>query len=62
MFTYFLLKKLQETNGEATLGELEKYIKDNVSQQSLLINRKSQKPKVTPSPTLGNEWKNRKLK
>jgi len=62
MFTYYLLKKLQETNGNITLGELGEYIIDVVGKQSTVINRKSQTPTVTPSVTLENGWKNRKLK
>jgi hypothetical protein len=62
MFTYFLLKKLQETKGEVTLGELGDYITANVTQQSIVVNRKSQTPVITPSATLDNSWKNRKLK
>ncbi len=57
MFTYFLLKKLQETKGDVTLQELGEYIKTNVSQQSILLNGKSQTPCVTPSAILGEEWK-----
>jgi hypothetical protein len=61
IFTYFLLKKLQETKGEATLEELEKYITTNVKQQSIVVNKKSQTPTVTPSATLEN-WQTLKLK
>jgi hypothetical protein len=62
MFTYFLLKKLQETKGDVTLGELGDYIRTNVRQQSIVINNKSQTPTVTPSATLGDKWKEMKLK
>jgi len=62
MFTYFLLKKLQETKGETTLGELSNYITDNVRQQSIVINSKNQTPTVTPSTTLANRWQEMKLK
>lgn len=58
MFTYFLLKKLQETEGNVTLQELGEYITKNVSQQSILLNGKSQTPCVTPSATMGEEWRN----
>lgn len=58
LFTYFLLEKLQETNGDVTYAELSKYIIDNVSQLSIVRNGKSQTPCVTPSPTVGQEWKN----
>ena len=62
MFTYYLLKKLQETKGEVTLQELGDYIVKNVSQQSILLNGKSQTPCVTPSSAVGGEWGEWKLK
>lgn len=62
LFTYFLLKKLQETQGECTLGELEEYVRQNVRQQSILVNRKSQTPTIQPSLKLAEDWKNIKLK
>ena len=62
LFTYFLLKKLQETNGEVTLGELDDYIAGNVRRHSIIVNKKTQTPAVTPSATLGTDWRNRKLK
>ena len=62
MFTYFLLKKLQETAGDVTLQELGEYITKNVSQQSILLNGKSQTPCVTPSATLDASWREWKLK
>ena len=62
MFTYYLLKKLQETEGNVTLQELGDYITRNVSQQSILLNGKSQTPCVTPSATLDASWREWKLK
>ena len=62
MFTYFLLKKLQETVGNVTLQELGDYITENVKQQSLLLNNKAQTPCVTPSSSLGTSWCDWKLK
>lgn len=62
MFTYFLLKKLKESKGDCTYNELAEYIKTNVNQQSIIINRKSQTPTVTASQTLATSWKNLKLK
>ncbi|MCL2167818.1 MAG: caspase family protein [Lentimicrobiaceae bacterium] len=61
LFTYFLLKKIQETNGEVTLEDLEKYIITNVRQQSVVSKKKNQTPTVTPAPGLEN-WKKLKLK
>lgn len=58
MFTYFLLKKLQESRGNITMSELGNYIITNVKQQSILLNNKSQTPCVTPSSSLGDSWKN----
>jgi hypothetical protein len=62
MFTYFLLKKLQDTKGDVTLQELGDYITKNVSQQSILLNGKSQTPCVTPSASLDASWREWKLK
>ncbi len=56
LFTYYLLKKLQETKGEIVLKDLGEYITKQVSQQSLLLNSKKQTPCVIPSNTLGFEW------
>lgn len=62
MFTYFLLKKLKISKGEATLGELMDYINTNVRQKSIVLNGKSQTPTVIPSLTLDEGWKNEKLR
>lgn len=63
MFTYFLLKKLKESNGEATYGELADYITKNVTRNSLRINNKSQTPTATASPAVTeDEWKKWKLR
>ena len=62
LFTYYLLKKLQETQGDIALKDLGDYITKQVSQQSLLLNSKKQTPCVTPSVTLGDQWQNWKLK
>lgn len=57
MFTYFLLKKLQETNGNVTLGELSDYIVKNVSRRSIVDNAKSQTPTVISSVDLLPKWR-----
>ena len=57
MFTYFLLKKLQESNGDVNMSDLSSYITTNVSQKSIVINGKSQTPILTPSTSVGVEWK-----
>ncbi len=62
LFTYYLLKKLQESKGDVSLGELGDYISENVKQQSVVINRKVQTPTATPSTSLAASWKELKLK
>lgn len=62
LFTYFLLKKLQETKGNVTLQELGNYITTNVKQQSVVVNRKVQTPTVSSSVSLTESWKTLKLK
>ena len=58
MFTYFLLKKLQETRGEVTLGELGDYITAEVKKASVVNNSKMQTPAVIPAAgmTGWREW------
>ena len=62
LFTYYLLKKLQESKGNTTLGELGNYITKNVQQRSVLINHKIQTPTVTPSSGMLERWEKMKLK
>ena len=57
LFTYFLLKKLQLSEGDVTFGELGDYITEQVRQKSTVVNRKSQTPTVTVAPTLAQTWK-----
>lgn len=62
LFTYYLLKKLQETKGDVTLGELGDYIKTQVERQSIVTNGKLQSPSILPASSIGNGWKEWKLK
>ena len=62
MFTYYLLKKLQETKGLVTLGELGDYLKREVKRESFDENNKMQTPSVTASPALQASWRSMKLK
>lgn len=62
LFTYFLLKKLQETKGNVTLKALSDYVQENVRKNSLTVNRKSQTPSVKVSGSLATEWKNKKMR
>jgi hypothetical protein len=57
IFTYFLLKKLQETKGEVLYGDLADYILQNVSIESLRINQKEQDPAINVSPDVESSWR-----
>lgn len=61
MFTYFLLKKLQETKGEVSIGDLSQYVTDQVRKRTIL-NGKLQSPIITPSPMINTDWEEWKLK
>ena len=61
LFTYFLLKKLQETKGNTTFGELFDYVRTQVAQKSIVVNEKSQTPSVNASGELTSTWKQSKL-
>lgn len=62
MFTYYLLKKLQETQGDVTLGELGDYLTNEVKRESFDENNKIQTPTVIPSSAMMNQWRTMKLK
>ena len=62
LFTYYLLKKLQETKGDVSYGDLDKYIKDNVKRESFLTNEKVQTPTTNVSENAVNSWRNMRLK
>ena len=62
MFTYYLLKKLKDTKGEVSLGELSDYITQRVKQQSIVENNKMQTPAVKASAALADSWRAMKLK
>lgn len=58
MFTYFLLKKLQETKGDVSFGELVDYISTEVKKRSIIVNGKIQTPTVNVAPSMEDKWKN----
>ncbi len=58
MFSYYLLKKIQDSKGNTTLGDLFSYIKENVSLQSLKINNKEQDPTINFSAIIEKEYEN----
>lgn len=47
LFTYFILKKLQESEGKVSLDELFNYVKNNVIKTSLKIHDKQQTPSIS---------------
>jgi uncharacterized caspase-like protein len=62
MFTYFLLKKLQETAGNVTIGELADYVIDNVRKTSVIKNNgKLQTPSVSASASASSTWRAQRL-
>lgn len=46
LFTYFLLKKLQEDKGKTTYKQLAEYIKKNVQQNSIRLHKTMQNPNI----------------
>lgn len=59
-FTYYLLKKLQLTKGNVSLGELTDYVTQQV-ERAVVTNRKSQTPMVSPSAAMGKKWRELKM-
>ena len=62
LFTYYLLKKLQSTKGNVSLGQLSDYIKTEVGKQSVVTNAKKQTPTVNVSQNMSDSWYQLKLK
>ena len=62
LFTYFLLKKLQESKGNATLKDLSDYVVEQVKLNSISVNHKSQTPSIKVSGNLRNQWNSKKLR
>jgi hypothetical protein len=58
IFTYFLLKKLKETEGKCTYSDLAEYLNQIVGIKSLLINNVEQNPQTSISEIIKNEWEN----
>ncbi|MCH5235222.1 MAG: caspase family protein [Muribaculaceae bacterium] len=62
LFTYFLLKKLQDSKGNVTLKDLSSYVEENVKKNSLAVNKKLQTPSTSVSGNLKNTWTSKKLR
>ena len=56
MFTYFLLKKLRETKGDVSFGDLADYVTSEVMKQSVVINGKMQTPQASASKD-AKDWR-----
>ena len=62
MFTYYVLKKIQETSGNISYKDLTDYVIKNVSLESLKVNQKEQDPAVHISNDASGTWQSWKLK
>jgi len=62
IFTYYLLKKIQETKGDITYKELSEYLSEQVPIKSALINQKEQNPQTLISINVKDIWENWRIK
>lgn len=61
LFTYYLLKGMQQLRGNANWGDLTDFVTKNVKRQSVVINNKKQTPTVIPSSEIFNTWRTIRL-
>ena len=59
LFTYYLLKKLQDSHGDCQLGELADYLQTNVKRQASQVNKKPQTPTTQSANT---DWQQMRLR
>ncbi len=57
LFTYYLLKKLQMSKGNISLGDLQSYVTEEVAKKSIVVNGKSQTPTISSSANIGEGWR-----
>jgi hypothetical protein len=62
IFTYYLLKKIEETGGLVTYKELSDYVTEQVGIKSYLINNKKQIPETNASPEINGLWQSWRLR
>lgn len=62
LFTYFLLKKLQSSKGNANLGEISEYVIENVKRRSAIVNHKIQTPTISFSQDMQTKWRKIRLR
>ena len=61
MFTFYLLKYLQQNKGNVTLGDLSEYLIEQVKRQSVVSSGKLQTPMVQYSPEVEESWRSWRL-
>lgn len=61
LFSYYLMKKLQDTKGNVTYGELYDYVKKEVMRKSIVAKGKKQTPSVSFSGKMAASWKGLKF-
>ena len=61
LFSYYLMKKIQDTKGDVTYGDLYNYVKKEVMRKSIVSKGKKQTPCVSVSAKMANNWKNIKI-
>ncbi len=57
LFTYFLLEKLNTTQGNLTYAELADYLTSTIPRESILINNQRQNPSVLVGKKVEEDWK-----
>lgn len=62
LFTYYLLKKLKESEGAVSYAELAEYVSLNVERTAFKFERrKEQKPTINVAPNMVKKWKTMKI-
>ncbi len=62
LFTYYLLKKLKDSQGNVTYGDLFDYINKQVQLDALTENNKPQVPVFISSGLIGDKWRTWKIR
>lgn len=61
LFSYYVMKKLQDTKGNVTYGELFDYVNKEVMRKSTVVLNKTQTPSINVSNMIENTWRNIKF-
>jgi WD40 repeat protein len=61
LFTYYLLKRLQDTKGNISYKELADYLQSEVGLNAVKVNSKEQNPQVNISPDINSIWESWKV-